>query len=47
MPLRGRVVRTLLRGVTVYLDGQIVAQPMGRLLRPVDDPTRVGADEGI
>ena len=47
MPLHGRVVRTLLRGVTVYLDGQIIAQPMGRLLRPVDDPTRVGADEGI
>jgi allantoinase len=32
--LRGRVVRTLVRGVTVYRDGRIVAGPHGRLLTP-------------
>jgi allantoinase len=31
--LRHRVVRTLLRGRTVQLDGQIVAEPNGRLVR--------------
>jgi allantoinase len=33
--LRGRVVRTILRGRTVFHDGKIVAQPLGRLVRPV------------
>jgi allantoinase len=33
--LRGRVVRTILRGRTVFNDGDIVAQPPGRLIRPV------------
>ncbi len=33
--LRGRVVRTILRGRTVFNDGKIVAQPTGRLIRPV------------
>jgi allantoinase len=32
--LRGRVVRTLVRGVTVFRDGRIVARPRGRLLKP-------------
>jgi allantoinase len=32
--LRHRVVRTLLRGRSVQADGQIVAEPGGRLLRP-------------
>ncbi len=32
--LRGRVVRTLLRGITVCLDGQTVAAPAGRFVRP-------------
>jgi allantoinase len=32
--LRGRVVRTLLRGQTIYHDGKIVATPAGRLLKP-------------
>lgn len=32
--LRGRVVRTLLRGQTIYRDGKIVATPAGRLLKP-------------
>jgi allantoinase len=32
--LRGRVVRTLVRGHTVFLDGQIVSEPIGRLVRP-------------
>jgi allantoinase len=33
--LRGRVVRTLVRGTTVFQDGRIVARPpLGRLLKP-------------
>jgi allantoinase len=32
--LRGRVARTMLRGATVYLDGKIVSEPLGRLLTP-------------
>ncbi len=38
---RGRVVRTLLRGCTVFLDGRIVAEPAGQLLRP--EPAAPGA----
>jgi allantoinase len=34
-PLRGRVVRTILRGSTVVRDGDMVAPPGGRLLRPL------------
>jgi allantoinase len=33
--LRGRIVRTILRGRTVFNDGDIVAQRPGRLIRPV------------
>ena len=33
--LRGRVVRTMLRGRTVFNDCDIVAHPPGRLIRPV------------
>lgn len=32
--LRGRVVRTLLRGRTIFHDGRIVATPAGRLIKP-------------
>ncbi len=32
--LRGRIARTLLRGVTIYRDGQIVSDPIGRLITP-------------
>ncbi|HEV2457511.1 MAG TPA: allantoinase, partial [Ktedonobacterales bacterium] len=32
--LRGRVVRTLVRGHTVYHDGAFTSQPIGRLVRP-------------
>jgi allantoinase len=32
--LRGRVVRTLVRGWTVFRDGTIVSEPIGRLVRP-------------
>lgn len=32
--MRGRIVRTILRGSTVYADGRIVAEPMGALVRP-------------
>jgi allantoinase len=32
--LRGRIVRTLVRGTTVFQDGEIVSPPIGKLLRP-------------
>lgn len=32
---KGSVEQTILRGTTIYKDGKIVANPMGRLLRPV------------
>jgi allantoinase len=32
--LRGRIVRTLVRGSTVFLDGKIVSGPIGRLVKP-------------
>jgi allantoinase len=32
--LRGQIVRTLLRGQTIFLDGGIVGKPSGRLLKP-------------
>jgi allantoinase len=32
--LTGRVVRTILRGQTVYHDGKIVSSPMGQLIKP-------------
>ena len=32
--LRGRVVRTIVRGQTVFRDGQIVSRPIGQLLKP-------------
>jgi allantoinase len=38
--LRGRVVRTMVRGHTVYLDGQIVSAPIGRFIAPVRVPSR-------
>ena len=34
---RGRTVRTILRGQTVFLDGKIVGPPTGRLVKPVRD----------
>jgi dihydroorotase-like cyclic amidohydrolase len=37
-PLRGQVVRTLLRGRTVFHDGEVVAQK-GRLLTPTKGDT--------
>jgi allantoinase len=33
--LRGRVVRTILRGRTVFCDGRVVAPSRGRFVRPV------------
>ena len=33
--LSGRVERTLVRGITVYRENQIVSPPVGRLLRPI------------
>lgn len=32
--LRGRVVRTLVRGLTVWLEGKIASKPVGRLIVP-------------
>ena len=32
--LRGRVVRTILRGQTIQLDGQLLGKPLGRFLMP-------------
>jgi allantoinase len=36
--LRGRIVRTVLRGRTVYRDGKIVSNPIGRLVTPTREP---------
>jgi allantoinase len=33
--LNGRIVRTIVRGTTIFLDGKIVAAPLGRLLMPM------------
>jgi allantoinase len=38
--LRGRVVRTILRGTTVVADGRVAAAPAGRLVTP--EPTEEG-----
>jgi allantoinase len=44
--VRARVVRTLVRGETVYVDGDIVAEPgSGRFLSCHDDPTLRSARE--
>jgi len=32
--LTGRVVRTILRGKTIFKDGKVVSPPMGRLIKP-------------
>jgi allantoinase len=37
--LRGRVVRTMVRGHTVWLDGKVVSKPRGRLVTPVRSAT--------
>lgn len=34
MTMRGRIVRTLVRGTTVWHDGKIVSEPMGKLITP-------------
>jgi allantoinase len=33
-PLRGKVMRTVLRGTTIYLDGRLVDRERGRFVRP-------------
>jgi dihydroorotase-like cyclic amidohydrolase len=33
-PIRGRTVRTLLRGQTVFAEGKPVGKPAGRFIRP-------------
>jgi allantoinase len=37
-PTRGRVVRTLVRGRTVFAYGEIMSEPVGRLVVPADAP---------
>jgi allantoinase len=32
--LRGRIVRTMIRGITVFLNGKHVSEPVGQLLKP-------------
>ena len=36
--LHGRIVRTVLRGRTVYRDGKMVSNPIGRLVTPTREP---------
>lgn len=31
---RGRVIRTVVRGITVFRDGKVVSEPVGKLVRP-------------
>ncbi len=38
--LRGRVVRTLVHGQTVYADGVFAGEPVGRLVTPEGEPAR-------
>jgi allantoinase len=33
-PLRGKVMTTVLRGTTIYLDGRLVDRERGRFVRP-------------
>ena len=44
--LRGRIVRTLVRGHTVLRDGQIVAEPLGHLVRPERDSGQISTPQG-
>jgi allantoinase len=41
--LRGRIMRTILRGRTVYRDGKMVSNPIGRLVTPTREPFDVSA----
>jgi allantoinase len=38
---RGNVVRTVVRGRTVFRDGEVISEPVGRLLRPGRQEARV------
>lgn len=41
---QGRVVRTVLRGTTVFSDGEIVSEPTGRLVKPERRDARMPSD---
>jgi allantoinase len=41
--LRGQVVRTLVRGITVFQDGEIVSEPIGQLVRPQSEAAQRGS----
>lgn len=41
----GKVVRTIVRGTTVYRDGKIVSEPIGRFIEPDRQPARVPSGE--
>jgi allantoinase len=38
--LSARVRRTILRGRTVYADGELAGEPRGRLVVPAQNPSR-------
>ena len=38
--MRGRVVRTMVRGKTVFLEGKVVSEPVGRLIRSIMNFTK-------
>ncbi len=44
MTFQGRVVRTILRGMTTFLKGEVVAGPVGRLLVPSPGPGDKGQE---
>lgn len=41
----GKVVRTILRGTTVFREGEIVSEPIGKLIRPELHATRTPYDQ--
>jgi allantoinase len=38
---RGKIVRTIVRGITVFQDGKIVSEPVGRFIEPGWQPAEV------
>jgi allantoinase len=42
---RGKVVRTIARGTTVFHDGQIVSEPVGKLVKPGRQTARIPSGE--
>jgi allantoinase len=42
---RGRIVRTIVRGTTVFRNGKISSDPVGRLIRPAGQTARVSSSQ--